>query len=120
MRDFTSGSDKKNSDPEKSQQPSNPAEATFTFNGVSIDDDQAATGILKKSISGLLGPTGVSGISFAEPKEIVDARARIRGREDTFMHVTDGTPAGCLCGYSVQHAPPRGTLECPVCEILDC
>ncbi|MFK4087269.1 hypothetical protein ACI2LF_24390 [Kribbella sp. NPDC020789] len=120
MRDFTSRSDIENSNPGPSRQSSDDAEPATFSNGVKIGGDQTASGILKKSISSLLGPLGVSGVSFAEPKEIVDARAHIRGRENTFMHVTDGTPTGSLCGSTVQHAPPQGAPACPVCELLDC
>lgn len=120
MRDFTSRSDIENQNPGQSQQSSDDAEPTTFSNGVKIGANQTASGILRKFISSLLGPLGVSGVSFAEPTEIADARAHIRGRENTFMHVTDGTPTGCLCGFTVQHAPPQGAPECPVCELLDC
>lgn len=120
MRDFTSSRDKRNSASDQSQIPSSPAESSFSFNGVNADVDPTDIGVLKKSISNTLRPQGISGISFVEPKEIADARARIRHRENTFMHVTDGTPTGSLCGYSIQHAPPPRAPDCPVCELLDC
>lgn len=120
MRDFTSSRDNMNSSPDQSQPPSSPAESGFFFNGVNADDDPTDIGLLKKFISNTLRPQGIGGISFVEPKEIADARARIRHCENTVMHVTDGTPTGSLCGYSIQQAPPQRAPDCPVCELLDC
>lgn len=120
MRDFTSSCNKRNSTPDQSQMPSKTPESDFSANGLNADNDQTDTGVLKKYISNVLRPQGISSVSFVEPKEIADARAHIRHRENTFMHVTDGTPAGSLCGYSIQHAPPQRASDCPVCELLDC
>jgi hypothetical protein len=96
------------------------ADRGFCFNGLNTDDDTAATVALKDSIAGMLGPMGITGVSFVEPKEITDARSWIQGRENTFMHVTDGTPTGGLCGYIAQNPPPPGAPGCPVCDLLDC
>lgn len=121
MRDFRSRKTKKNSEPGRSSSSSGThADRGFCFNGLNTDDDTAATVALKDSIAGMLGPMGINGVSFVEPKEITDARARIQCRENTFMHVTDGTPTGCLCGYIVQNPPPPGAPECPVWVLLDC
>ncbi|MGW0881335.1 hypothetical protein [Streptomyces sp. NPDC002671] len=112
MQDFTAGR------PRKIPKP-NPANQNVTFTGLDVDDDDPNVAALKKSIAGNRAPMGVSSITFAEPGEITDARNRIRGREHAFMHVSDGTPHGCLCGYTVQRAAPSGAPECPVCALLD-
>lgn len=119
MRDFTSGKSK-NSSPGESSSSSTAANPGFTFNGLSPDDDTTAVGALQNAIAGKLGPLGVAGISFVDPPELIDARARIRRRENTFMHISDGTSTGVLCGSIIQNAPSPGSPECPVCEILDC
>ncbi|GAB3943975.1 hypothetical protein GCM10029976_067380 [Kribbella albertanoniae] len=120
MRDFTASKAEENSEPDQSGSQLGPADRGFRFNGLSTDDDTAMTVALKNSIAGTLALSGISGISFAEPQEITDARARIQGRESTFRHVTDGTPTGCLCGYTPQKPPARGAPDCPACELLDC
>lgn len=121
MRDFRSSKAKKDSKPDQSRSWSGrPADRGFSFSGLNTDDDSAATVALKDAIAGMLGPMGINGVNFVEPKEITDARAKIQGCENSFMHVTDGTPTGCLCGYIVQNPPPVGAPECPVCDLLDC
>ncbi|WP_328990419.1 hypothetical protein OG394_29585 [Kribbella sp. NBC_01245] len=119
MRDFTSRSN--NDDAASDQLPlSKPADTGIVFDDAASADDLSASGILKKSISDMAGPHGIRSITFVEPQEIVDARAHIRHRENNFLHVTDGTPDGCLCGYRAQHAPPKRAPDCPVCQLLDC
>lgn len=78
MHDFMSSKAKKNSEPDQSSSSSSPADRGFCFNGLNADDDTAITVALKDSIAGTLGPSGISGISFVEPEEITDARARIQ------------------------------------------
>ncbi|MFB7919521.1 hypothetical protein [Streptomyces sp. NPDC056061] len=74
---------------------------------------------LKNAVARNLAPTGVTSITFVEPGEITDARNQIRGQEDAYTHVSDGTFHGCLCGYTVQHAAPPGAPDCPACVLLD-
>ncbi|WP_371793099.1 hypothetical protein OG285_32740 [Streptomyces sp. NBC_01471] len=114
MQDFTAGRPRKSSKP-------NPANQSVTFTGLNVDDDDPNVAALKKSIAGNLAPTGANSnsITFVEPADITDARNRIRGREHAYMHVSDGTFHGCLCGYTVQRAVPPGAPECPVCVLLD-
>ncbi|MFJ7280870.1 hypothetical protein [Kitasatospora sp. NPDC098663] len=112
MQDFTAGRARK--DPK-----SDSADQNVGFTGMGVDDDDPYAAALKNSIAGNLAPTGVTGITFAEPGEITDARNQIRGREDAYMHVSDGTYRGCLCGYTLQRVAPPGTRECPVCVLLD-
>ncbi|MFE4335376.1 hypothetical protein ACFRQM_40015 [Streptomyces sp. NPDC056831] len=112
MKDFTAGR------PCKSLKP-NPADQNVTFTGLDVDDNDSNVAALKRSIAGNLAPMGVNGISFVEPGEITDARSQVQGREDTYLHVSDGTSHGCLCGYTLQCAAPSGARECPVCVLLD-
>lgn len=112
MQDFTAGG------PRKSPKP-NPADQNFTFTGLDVDDDDPKVAALKKAITGNLAPTGITSVSFVEPGEIIDARNQTRGREGAYMHVSDGTSHGCLCGYTVQRNAPPGAPECPVCVLLD-
>jgi hypothetical protein len=120
MHDFTASKAEENFEPDQSGSQLHPADRDFRLNGLNTDADSAMIVALKDSIADTLGPSGISGISFVEPQEITDARARIQGRESTFRHVTDGTPTGCLCGYATQKIPPRGAPGCPACELLDC
>ncbi|MDX3275573.1 MULTISPECIES: hypothetical protein [Streptomyces] len=112
MQDFTAGRHRRSPKP-------NPANQNVTFTGLDVDTYDPNVAALKKSIAGNLAPMGVNGITFAEPGEITDARNQIQGREDAYMHVSDGTFHGCLCGYTVQRDAPSGAPECPVCALLD-
>ncbi|MEH0432210.1 AAA family ATPase [Streptomyces turgidiscabies] len=112
VQDFTAGR------PRRSPKP-NPANQNVTFTGLDVDAYDPNVAALKKSIAGNLAPMGANGITFAEPGEITDARNQIQGREDAYMHVSDGTSHGCLCGYTVQRDAPSGAPECPVCVLLD-
>ncbi|MEU0030696.1 hypothetical protein AB0D34_08540 [Streptomyces sp. NPDC048420] len=112
MQDFTGGRPRKGSKP-------NPADQNARFTGLVVDDDDPDVAALKNSIADSLAPMGVTSITFTEPGEITDARNQIRGREDAYMHVSDGTYHGCLCGYTVQRNAPSGAPECPVCALLD-
>ncbi|MFC9755161.1 hypothetical protein [Streptomyces sp. NPDC056921] len=112
MKDFTDGQ------PRESLKP-NHGDQNVLFTGLDVEDDDPNVAVLKRSIAGNLAPMGVSGISFAEPGEITDARSQVRGREDLYIHVTDGTYDGCLCGYTVQRPAPSGAPDCPACVLLD-
>ncbi|MFK0179653.1 hypothetical protein ACIQVR_27205 [Streptomyces xanthochromogenes] len=112
MQDFTSGGTRKNPKPR-------PADQNVGFTGLGVDGDDPDAATLKNAITGHLAPMGVTHITFAEPGEITDARNQIRGREDTYLHVSDGTSQGCLCGYTTQRAAPSGAPECPVCVLLE-
>lgn len=112
MQDFTSGGTRKNPKP-------GPADQNVGFTGLGVDGDDPDVATLKNAIAGNLAPMGVTDVTFVEPGEITDARNQIRGREDAYMHVSDGTFHGCLCGYTMQRAAPSGAPECPVCVLLD-
>ncbi|MFD8609444.1 hypothetical protein [Streptomyces sp. NPDC059631] len=112
MQDFTADRPRRGPKP-------NPATQHVTPTGLDVDADAPNVAALKNSIAGNLAPMGVNGITFAEPGEITDARNQIQGREDAYMHVSDGTSHGCLCGYTVQRDAPSGAPECPVCVLLD-
>ncbi|MFD9871721.1 hypothetical protein ACFXI8_26945 [Streptomyces niveus] len=112
MQDFTSGGTSKNPKPV-------PVDQNVGFTGLDVDGDDPDVATLKNAIAGNLAPMGVTGVAFVEPGEITDARNRIRGREDVYLHVSDGTFHGCLCGYTLKRAAPSGAPECPVCVLLD-
>ncbi|MFD7541244.1 hypothetical protein [Streptomyces sp. NPDC059819] len=112
MQDFTSNRARRNPKP-------GPAGQNVRYTGLGIDGVDADAATLMNAIAGNLAPMGVTGVTFVEPDEITDARNQIRGREDIYMHVSDGTSHGCLCGYTVQYAAQSGAPECPVCVLLD-
>ncbi|MBK3582517.1 hypothetical protein JHN49_01835 [Streptomyces sp. MBT57] len=111
MEDFTAGGSRKPPQPEARK-------ATVLGPG---DDAAAAQDAaeLKDFITANLAPTGVTSVTFIEPPEIVQARNQILGHEGDYLHVSDGTYDGCLCGYTAQRLAPTGAPECPVCLLLD-
>jgi hypothetical protein len=118
MHDFRPAKPDKNQRYAPSASPGS-REDGFSFNGLDPDDGDPTVASLMDAVSGVLGPMGVRSVSFAEPDEITDARGRTRGREHAYLHISDGTPNGCLCGFTVQNIAPSGTPECPVCVLLD-
>lgn len=112
MQDFTADR------PRKSPK-TNPADQNVRATGLGVDDVDPDMAALRSSIAGSLAPMGITSVSFVEPPETTDARNQIRGREDAYMHVSDGTHDGCLCGYTVQRPAPSGAPECPACVLLD-
>ncbi|MFD4948871.1 hypothetical protein ACFWNT_41800 [Streptomyces sp. NPDC058409] len=112
MKDFTDGRSCKSLKP-------NAGDQNVPFTGLDVEDNDPNVAVLKRSIAGNLAPMGVKGISFVEPGEITDARNQVQGREGIYLHVSDGTSHGCLCGYAAQCAAPSGARECPVCVLLD-
>ncbi|MFJ2420171.1 hypothetical protein [Streptomyces brevispora] len=112
MKDFTAERPQMGSKAE-------PADQNAGFTRLGADGGNPDASALKNFIAGNLAPMGVTGVTFVEPPEITDARKQIRGREDAYTHVSDGTFHGCLCGYTVQGPASSGALECPVCVLLD-
>ncbi|MFE7118846.1 hypothetical protein ACFU99_25850 [Streptomyces sp. NPDC057654] len=112
MQDFTGKGSRKASKV-------NSAAQNAGFTGLGVDDADADVAALKSSITRNLAPMGVNSITFVEPPETTDARKQIRGREDAYVHVSDGTYDGCLCGYTTQRPAPSGAPECPACALLE-
>ncbi|MEU7156084.1 hypothetical protein AB0A98_06515 [Streptomyces chrestomyceticus] len=112
MQDFTSSGTRANPKP-------GPADQNVGFTGLGVDGDDPYVTPLRNAIAENFASMDVTDVTFVEPGEITDARNQIRGREDTYMHVSDGTFRGRLCDYTVQRAAPSGAPECPVCVLLD-
>lgn len=112
MRDFSAERPRKYPQPE-------PAVRKAKVPGPGADAAAPNTANLKDSITANLAPMGITSVTFTEPPEITNGRNQIRGQEDAYQHVTDGTDDGCLCGYTAQRPAPRGAPECPVCVLLD-
>lgn len=83
--------------------------------------DAAAPNVanLKDSITANLAPMGITSLTFTEPPETTDSRNQIRGQEHAYLHISDGTADGCLCGYTPQRPAPAGAPDCPACVLLD-
>lgn len=110
MEDFTVGGSRKPPQPGARKTVPGPGDATAAAQNVAE---------LKDFITANLAPTGVTSVTFIEPPEVVQARNQVRGHGDDYLHVSDGTYDGCLCGYTAQRLAPTGAPECPVCLLLD-
>lgn len=118
MRDFTS-SRNAGSEQKKAKIVAQPTQG-FAFSGMDDDGpDDPVTAALKASIARNLAPHGVTGIVFAEDDDLIAARVRIKGHEAGYAHISDGTPTGCLCGWTTPAPAMTSAPWCPVCERLD-